>query len=110
MRKWFSAILTLVILFSLAVPGLSKANAEGINGVVDDNLLSALKTATGPLEVIVTFDGQGAPSKDNLNLLDGLGISTGVLMKALPIAGVLATKDQISKLASLPGVKSIYLN
>ncbi|MDR6120901.1 serine protease AprX [Bacillus sp. SLBN-46] len=110
MKRWLSVLLTLVILVSLVIPGLSKANAEGASAFIDSKLLKALDTAVDPLQVIVTFDGQGAPSKDQLNLLNSLGISKGLSMKALPMAGVLATKDQINKLAASPGVKSIYLN
>jgi serine protease AprX len=110
MKRWLSVLLTLVILVSLVIPGLSKANAEGTSALIDSKLLKVLETAVDPIQVIVTFDGQGAPSKDQLNLLNSLGISKGLSMKALPMAGILATKDQINKLAASPGVKSIYLN
>jgi serine protease AprX len=109
-KRWLSVFLTLIILVSLVIPGLSKANAEGTSAFIDSKLLKALDTAVDPLQVIVTFDGQGAPTKDQLNLLNSLGISKGLSMKALPMAGILATKDQINKLAASPGVKSIYLN
>ena len=109
-KRWLSVFLTLVILVSLVIPGLSKANAEGTSAIIDSKLLKALDTAVDPLQVIVTFDGQGAPTKDQLNLLNSLGISKGLSMKALPMAGILATKDQINKLAASPGIKSIYLN
>lgn len=110
MKKLYSLILAFVMLVSLAMPGNSNVKALGVGTVLDRALVKALETATGPLQVIVTFDGQGAPSKTNLSLLDSLGISTGVTMKALPIAGVIATKDQITKLAAQPGVRSVYLN
>ena len=109
-KRWLSVFLTLVILVSLVIPGLSKANAEGTSAIIDSKLLKALDTAVDSLQVIVTFDGQGAPTKDQLNLLNSLGISKGLSMKALPMAGILATKDQINKLAASPEVKSIYLN
>ena len=110
MKKWLSGFITLILLVSLFVPGVSKTKAETAGAVIEDALLKQLETATGALQVIVTFDGQEAPTKDNLNLLSTLGITKGVSMKALPIAGVLATKDQITKLAAAPGVKSIYQN
>ncbi|MGG3561485.1 S8 family serine peptidase [Neobacillus rhizosphaerae] len=109
-KRWLSVFLTLVILLSIVIPGLSKANAEGTSAFIDSKLIKALETAVDPLQVIVTFDGQGAPTKDQLNLLNSLGISKGLSMKALPMAGILATKDQINKLAASPGVNSIYLN
>ncbi|MBT2719795.1 S8 family serine peptidase [Bacillus sp. ISL-46] len=110
MKRWLSGFLALVLIYSLVIPGLSKANAEVTSAVLDSQLVKALEKSVEPLQIIVSFDGQGAPTKDNLNLLKGLGISKGITMKALPIAGVLATKEQINKLAASPGVKSIYLN
>ncbi|MDP4163637.1 MAG: S8 family serine peptidase [Bacillota bacterium] len=111
MKKWLSGLITLLLLISLAVPGVLKVNAQGSGAVVIDAALQKeLQTATGPLQVIVTFNGQSAPSQDNLKVLTDLGIAKGITMKALPIAGVLATKDQINQLAVTPGVRSIYLN
>ncbi|MEH7333271.1 S8 family serine peptidase [Neobacillus drentensis] len=110
MKRWFSGLLAFLLLFSLVLPNLSKAHASVTSAVLDSKLVKALETATDPLQVIVTFDGQGAPTKGNLDVLKGLGIAKGITMKALPMAGIVATKDQINKLAASPGVKSIYLN
>ncbi|WP_462410163.1 S8 family serine peptidase [Neobacillus sp. Marseille-QA0830] len=110
MKKWLTGILILGLLVSLIMPNLSKAEAEINPAMVDLNLLQVLKTATSPVQVIVTFDGDGAPTRENLNLLESLGIGKGKVLTALPMVGTLATKDQIEKLASKPGVKSIYLN
>lgn len=109
-KRWFSGLLTLIILLSLVIPNLPAAKADTTSAVLDLQLVKALATAIEPLQVIVTFDGQGAPTEDNLNLLKTLGISKGISLKSLPITGILATKDQINKLAEQPGVKSIYLN
>ncbi len=105
-----SIFLTVALLFMLMVPGLSKANTSIVSAVIDSSLVKALETAVEPLQVIVTFEGQGGPTADHLNLLKKLGISTGITMKSLPISGILATKEQINKLAATPGIKSIYLN
>lgn len=110
MKKYVSILLTLALLLVLMVPGQSKANTSAVSAVLDSSLVKALETAVEPLQVIVTFEGQGGPTTDHLNLLKSLGISTGVSMKSLPIAGVLATKEQINKLAAMPGIQSIYLN
>jgi serine protease AprX len=110
LKKWLSGFLTIVLLITLALPGASKVNASITGAVVDSSLLKVLSTSDGPQQVIVTFDAQGAPTKDHLNLLKGLGITTGISMRSLPIAGVLATKEQIEKLAAMPEVKSVYLN
>jgi serine protease AprX len=110
LKKYVSIFLTLLLLVTLMVPGQSKANTSVFTAVLDSSLVKALETAVEPLQVIVTFEGQGAPTGDDLNLLKSLGISTGISMKALPIAGIVATKEQINKLAVMPGIKSIYLN
>lgn len=110
MKKYVSIFLTVALLFMLMVPGLSKANTSIVSAVIDSSLVKALETAVEPLQVIVTFEGQGGPTADHLNLLKKLGISTGITMKSLPISGILATKEQINKLAATPGIKSIYLN
>jgi serine protease AprX len=77
---------------------------------VDPELLAAFEGAVGLQQVIVTFEGNQAPSDTQLNLLESLGITKGVSMKTLPIAGILATKSQVEALAATPGIKSLYLN
>ncbi|TKD66465.1 peptidase S8 [Pseudalkalibacillus hwajinpoensis] len=69
-----------------------------------------MKTSAGLLNVIVTFYGNDAPTKDNVNVLKSLGIKTGITMRSLPIAGVLATKSQIEELSKESDVRSLYLN
>ncbi|WP_017380276.1 S8 family serine peptidase [Paenisporosarcina sp. TG-14] len=95
------------VLFNGTQPSYVKA-ASTVK--IDSKLSEVLETATDPIQVIVTFEGNGAPTSEQLNLLKGHDISTGVTMKSLPIAGVLATKEQINKLATEDGVKSLYLN
>ncbi|WP_286230209.1 S8 family serine peptidase [Neobacillus mesonae] len=109
-KRWLSCFLTLVVLLSLVVSNLSTVKAEGTSAVLDKQLLKALEKATEPLQVIVTFDGHAAPTKDNLSLLEKLGITKGISLKSLPMVGTIATREQIDKLAVQPGVKSIYLN
>lgn len=77
--------------------------------VVDPELRAAL--ATNPTaEVIVTFNGNGAPSLAQVSLLQQLGLTRGVTMHALPIAGVIATAAQVNALAQNPAVRSLYIN
>jgi serine protease AprX len=61
------------------------------------------------LEVIVSFDGSGPLGLQRIGLLEQLGL-TGFTLKRLPIAGVLATRAQISALQALPGVRSVRWN
>jgi len=76
---------------------------------VDPELREALKK--NPIaQVIVTFKGNDAPLPAQLGLLQQLGITKAISMKALPIAGILATAVQIDALAQNPEVKSLYLN
>nr|WP_272495831.1 S8 family serine peptidase [Bacillus pinisoli] len=77
--------------------------------VIGESLQKALSDV-GPHQVIVTFKSKGAPTQDQLSLLDQLGVKTGVTLHSLPMAGILATKSQIEKLASNDQVLSIYLN
>ncbi|TLS36140.1 peptidase S8 [Pseudalkalibacillus caeni] len=77
---------------------------------VDSKLSQAMEAATGPLQVIVTFKGDSAPTSEQLGLLDSLGITQGLTMQSLPIAGVLASTQQIESLAASDQVRSLYLN
>lgn len=77
---------------------------------MDQHLLDKMGQNAGLLNVIVTFHGDGAPSEDQVNLLSSLGIDTGITMRSLPIAGVLATTSQIEALAQEKSVRSLYLN
>ncbi|MBU8914909.1 S8 family serine peptidase [Bacillus sp. FJAT-29953] len=110
MKRWLTGFVICALLLTLVLPNLPKAKADITTAVLDSRLVKALKNGTQPLQVIVTFDGEGAPTQDNENLLLKLGITKGISMKELPIVGAFATKDQIEKLAAAPGVKSIYLN
>lgn len=86
------------------------ANSLLAQAIVDKSLQQVLQTATSPVEVVVTFNGDGAPSPSQTDLLRQLGITKGVTFQSLPIAGVLATAAQVEALASNPEVKSVYLN
>jgi serine protease AprX len=110
--KRFVYLLFALLLISpsfMAQQGEVGATETGTSAVVDPLIGKALNTASS-LEVIVTFKGDGSPSSSQLSLLETLGIETGISMKSLPIVGVIATKDQIEKLAINPEVQSIYLN
>ena len=63
-----------------------------------------------PLEVVVTFHGNTAPTADNLNLLNTIGINQGVTFNELPIAGVIATPTQINSLINDASVRSVFHN
>ncbi|MFA3793147.1 S8 family serine peptidase [Aliiglaciecola sp. SL4] len=61
-------------------------------------------------QVIVTFNSTGGPSVDQLSALEALGVTTGVSLQRLPIAGVLATKQQIDAIYARDDVVSVWNN
>ncbi len=87
--------------------GMSLAAAR-----LGEPLSRALETATSSerLEVIVSFDRSGAPSAGQIAALRSLGITQGRWMRALPMAGVMATPSQIAAIAARGDVRSIHLN
>ncbi len=103
-----------LLLFSTwftAFSSVSPANAETNHGaIIDESLGKAMQNTTDPLEVIVTFNTDNGPTKDHINLLKDTGITAGLSFKELPIAGVLASPDQIKELANKKEVRSLYLN
>ncbi len=76
-----------------------------------NQLQSLLNAGTNtPLEVVVTFNGDAAPTTENLNLLNSIGITKGVTFNELPIAGIIATPTQITSLINDPSVRSVFHN
>lgn len=108
MKRYFSILVILLLIVPTLFSTNQQANAS-VKVLVDPLLDKALET-TSSLQVIVTFQGDGAPTENQLELLKNIGIETGITMKSLPIAGVIATKDQIEKLKGSSEVRSIYLN
>ncbi|ALJ00536.1 S8 family serine peptidase [Rufibacter tibetensis] len=78
--------------------------------VVDRQVSQALQSLGTPVEVVVTFTGDGAPTSTQLQLLQSLGLTKGITYRNLPIAGVIATQAQVDALAQSPYVRSIFLN
>ena len=95
-------------LLSLVVVGLTAGTAFG-QAVVDPELRAAL-AASPTAQVVVTFNGSGAPQPAQLSVLQQVGISKGITMQSLPIAGVVATAAQVDALAQDPAVRSLYIN
>ena len=61
------------------------------------------------LEVIVSFEGDDALDTAEISALSNLGL-TGMFFQELPMAGILAPANLIDDIASIEGVRSIYLN
>jgi serine protease AprX len=62
-----------------------------------------------PVEVIVSFDHDGPLENDQIAALDA-HILGGFHFQELPIAGVLVAAGQVSALAGIDGVRSLWLN
>ncbi|MCM3663536.1 S8 family serine peptidase [Mesobacillus subterraneus] len=107
---FLSFILMAATVFASLVPGTTTKAIEPVKAVVDAELTKSLLTAIGPVEAIVTFKSEEGVLPEQLNLLKNLGITKGVSLNSLPIAGILATRSQIDKLAQSDQVLSIYLN
>lgn len=109
-------LLTLALSLAFVLGAVLPASAgmthvQSLTGATVDPLLnSVVSDPLSPVEVVVTFRGDGAPTAAHLGALRATGITTGVTFQSLPIAGVLATKAQIDLLAARPEVRSIYLN
>lgn len=89
------------------------SNALKAQAIVDPLLQKELqneKSLLAPLQIIVTFNGNGAATPAQLNILKGLGIANGISLRSFPMAGVLATPLQVTLLGKRPEIKSIYLN
>ncbi|WP_460610028.1 S8 family serine peptidase [Hymenobacter terrigena] len=95
-------------LATVLVVAFGAGNAFG-QAIVDPALRTALLT-NPTAQVVVTFNGSGAPQATQLLALQQLGISRGVTLQALPIAGVVATAAQVDALARNPQVRSLYIN
>ena len=96
------------ILATLLLVGFKASTSFG-QAIVDPELQAAL--ASSPTaQVVVTFVGSGAPQPTQVAILQQLGITSGITMQALPIAGVIATAAQVNALASNPQVLSLYIN
>jgi serine protease AprX len=107
---FLSFILMAATLFASIVPGTTTKAVEPGKAVVDSELTKTLLTAINPVEAIVTFKSDEGVLPEQVNLLKTLGITKGLTLNSLPIAGILATKSQINKLAQSDQVVSIYLN
>ncbi|WP_147653754.1 S8 family serine peptidase [Vulcaniibacterium gelatinicum] len=65
--------------------------------------------ADEPVEVIVSFHGNGPISAEQRRRLDALGLAA-LTMRSLPIAGARATPAQIRALLAMDDVRSVWLN
>ena len=93
---------------TLLMVGL-KASTSFAQATVDPAIRAALQTSP-TAQVVVTFKGTGAPQLTQVSLLQRLGIKQGVTLRALPVAGIVATAAQVNALAQNSEVRSLYIN
>ncbi|WP_409292576.1 S8 family serine peptidase [Peribacillus sp. SCS-37] len=109
-KAWIvSAFLLISVMFFPLLPAAATAEEDG-GAFIDPNLSETLVDSVKPVEVIITFKNEDRVSPESLQLLKDAGITKGIMFNKLPIAGALATKGQINKLAAGKNVLSIYLN
>ncbi|MCC2605201.1 S8 family serine peptidase [Planctobacterium marinum] len=97
-------LISLAVAFALPAAGLqAKTFDADLAEVFAENPLDLQ-------QVIVTFEGHAAPTSEQLNALEVLGINAGVSMQQLPIVGVLATKEQVEALYQRDDVVSVWHN
>jgi serine protease AprX len=79
---------------------------------MDPKLVQKIAAAapTDELQVVISYRQSGPITAAELAVLKQLGITRGVTMRTLPIAGALATPAEIQALAKRDEVASIYFN
>ncbi len=111
-RSSLAYLLIGLLMVSLFISPLSgkKAQAGEAAEKISGELAEKLDTLSGSLGVIVTFNKTEGPGAEETKMLESIGITNGVMMKSLPMAGVTADASQIKALAESPSVRSIHEN
>jgi len=91
----------------LLLSGVALADAQ-----LDPQLIAKMAAAAGTdeLQVVISYAQSVPVTAGQVAALKSLGISKGVTMRTLPIAGALATPAEIRALAQRSDVASIYFN
>lgn len=85
------------------------ANCVFSQAYVDPKLQAAL-AENNVVQVVVTFKGEGSPTILDVSALTQAGIKQGLTLRALPIAGIVATASQVNSLSKNDRVLSLFLN
>ncbi|WP_053074915.1 S8 family serine peptidase [Ornithinibacillus californiensis] len=105
--KWIAVIGASLILLTV---GIKQTDANIEQATLDPLLLDAIAEGLNEFQVIVTFEGDQAPTEANLNVLEELGITEGISLNSLPMVATILTKSQIEALKEEGMVRSIFLN
>ncbi|MEO6263443.1 MAG: S8 family serine peptidase [Luteimonas sp.] len=97
---------------SAIAAGLLASGVVLADAHLDPQLLSKMAAAgaADQLQVVVSYEQSGPVTAGQVAALKALGISKGITMRTLPIAGALATPAEIRALAQRDDVASIYWN
>lgn len=87
--------------------GLAVAETR-IDPALAQRLLEAVPT--DQLQVVITYGQSGPVTSAQRRVLQGLGITRGITLRELPIAGALATPSEIRALVSRGDALSVHLN
>lgn len=92
--------------------GLLSSGVALADAHLDPLLMSTMNAAapTDQLQVVISYGQTGPVTADQIAALSALGINHGITMRTLPIAGAMATADEIRALAKRNDVVSIYFN
>ncbi|MEB1805862.1 MAG: S8 family serine peptidase [Bacillaceae bacterium] len=113
---FFIALLVILPVINLggtqanALSGILQKTIGSVKTTIDPQLEKVLATDIELVEVVVTFHGDGPLDHQHVGILEKIGIERALLMKSLPIAGVLVTKAQVEELAKSEEIRSLYLN
>ncbi|MGQ4277662.1 S8 family serine peptidase [Pseudidiomarina sp. E22-M8] len=104
MNKTKLSSITLALAFSLST-------SVGVAKTFDPDLRSIIQASDDATlhSVIVTFEQSKAPTENQVDFLEQLGLS-GLVLKELPMVGVLATRSQIETIYQRDDVRSVWHN
>ncbi|WP_295940025.1 S8 family serine peptidase [uncultured Xanthomonas sp.] len=107
-RRPALAIGICAVLASGVFAGGKAEAAAHLDSLLESKLAST--PLTDELQIVITYKQSKPVSAAQLTVLHDLGITRGVSMQTLPIAGALATPEEILALAERDDVASIYYN
>ncbi|MBH0230297.1 S8 family serine peptidase [Halobacillus yeomjeoni] len=107
--KLKAILLAVLLVVSTFSPSAFAQSTSG-EATIGPKLKNLMQQTTESLEVVVAFHGDGSPTETQMQLLQDVGVTKGISFQSLPIAGVLATSEQITQLAQNSDVRSIYFN
>jgi serine protease AprX len=108
---WLSIITSLVLSTFLVSIGPAIAITTGSEAVyVDWRLTEELSKTTEAVAAVLTFEQDGPLSVSQVEFLQSIGITSGIMLQSLPIAGVLLTAEQLDAITQRSDVASVFYN